>query len=110
MATNWDSDEADLKSALIFLLQSVVVGLAVAFLIVLIRPDLLPMLGLRPEGSPHSYADNWGGGFFCPCHGSKFDLAGRVYVGVPAPTNLRIPPHRFVRDDLNLIGLETGAS
>ena len=55
-------------------------------------------------------ADNWGGGFFCPCHGSKFDLAGRVYVGVPAPTNLRIPPHRFVRDDLILIGLDTGAS
>ena len=55
-------------------------------------------------------ADNWGGGFFCPCHGSKFDLAGRVYNGVPAPINLRVPPHRFVRDDLILIGLETGAT
>jgi len=55
-------------------------------------------------------AENWGGGFFCPCHGSKFDLAGRVYKGVPAPTNLRVPPHRFVRDDLILIGQDTGAA
>ena len=55
-------------------------------------------------------ADHWTGGFFCPCHGSKFDLAGRVYNGVPAPTNLRIPPHRFVRDDLVLIGQDAGAA
>ena len=55
-------------------------------------------------------ADNWTGGFFCPCHGSKFDLAGRVFNGVPAPTNLRIPPHRFVRDDLVLIGTDAGAA
>ena len=55
-------------------------------------------------------AEDWAGGFFCPCHGSKFDLAGRVYKRVPAPTNLRIPPHRFVRDDLILIGQDTGAA
>ena len=55
-------------------------------------------------------AEGWEGGFFCPCHGSKFDLAGRVYKGVPAPTNLRVPPHRFVRDDLILIGQDTGAA
>ena len=55
-------------------------------------------------------AEKWGGGFFCPCHGSKFDLAGRVFKGVPAPTNLRVPPHRFVRDDLILIGQDTGAA
>jgi ubiquinol-cytochrome c reductase iron-sulfur subunit len=55
-------------------------------------------------------SEGWGGGFFCPCHGSKFDLAGRVYKGVPAPTNLRVPPHRFVRDDLILIGQDTGAA
>lgn len=55
-------------------------------------------------------AEDWAGGFFCPCHGSMFDLAGRVYKGVPAPTNLRIPPHRFVRDDLILIGQDTGAA
>ncbi len=55
-------------------------------------------------------AEDWGGGFFCPCHGSKFDLAGRVYKGVPAPSNLRVPPYRFVRDDLILIGQDTGAA
>jgi len=55
-------------------------------------------------------SENWNGGFFCPCHGSKFDLAGRVYKRVPAPTNLRIPPYRFVRDDLILIGQDTGAA
>jgi len=55
-------------------------------------------------------AENWQGGFFCTCHGSKFDLAGRVYDGVPAPTNLRVPPHRFVRDDLILIGQDTGVT
>ena len=55
-------------------------------------------------------AEGWDGGFFCPCHGSKFDLAGRVLKGVPAPTNLRVPPHRFVRDDLILIGQDTGAA
>ena len=54
--------------------------------------------------------EGWGGGFFCPCHGSRFDLAGRVYKGVPAPTNMRVPPHRFVRDDLILIGQDTGAA
>lgn len=55
-------------------------------------------------------AENWYGGFFCPCHGSKFDLAGRVYKGVPAPTNLRVPPYRFIRDDVIMIGAETGAA
>lgn len=55
-------------------------------------------------------SEQWNGGFFCPCHGSKFDLAGRVFQGVPAPTNLRVPPHRFVRDDLILIGQDSGAA
>ena len=55
-------------------------------------------------------ADNWFGGFFCPCHGSRFDLAGRVYKSVPAPTNLRVPPYRYIRDDVIMIGAETGAS
>jgi ubiquinol-cytochrome c reductase iron-sulfur subunit len=53
-------------------------------------------------------ADDWHGGFFCPCHGSRFDLAGRVYKGVPAPTNLRVPPYRFLREDLIMIGAEAG--
>jgi len=55
-------------------------------------------------------SENWFGGFFCPCHGSRFDLAGRVYRGVPAPSNLRVPPYRFVRDDVIIIGAETGAA
>jgi ubiquinol-cytochrome c reductase iron-sulfur subunit len=55
-------------------------------------------------------SEGWYGGFFCPCLGSKFDLAGRVFKGVPAPSNLRIPPYRFVRDDLILIGQDTGAA
>lgn len=53
---------------------------------------------------------DWSGGFFCPCHGSKFDLAGRVFKGVPAPTNLRVPPYRFVRDDLIMLGVDSGAT
>jgi len=55
-------------------------------------------------------ASDWYGGFYCPCHGSKFDLAGRVYKGVPAPTNLRVPPYRFTRDDVILIGDDSGVS
>jgi ubiquinol-cytochrome c reductase iron-sulfur subunit len=55
-------------------------------------------------------ADDWFGGFFCPCHGSRFDLSGRVYKGVPAPTNLRIPPYRFIREDIIMIGAESGAA
>lgn len=53
---------------------------------------------------------DWYGGFFCPCHGSKFDLSGRVYKGVPAPLNLRVPPYRYIRDDIILIGAEAGAA
>ena len=82
-----------------------------------VRPEFLVVegscthLGCAPlEDFNVRPAENWGGGFFCPCHGSKFDLAGRVFRGVPAPDNLRIPPHRFVRDDLILIGQDTGAS
>ena len=82
-----------------------------------VKPDYLVVegscthLGCAPiEDFPVRPAEGWAGGFFCPCHGSKFDLAGRVYKGVPAPTNLRVPPHRFVRDDLILIGQDTGAA
>lgn len=55
-------------------------------------------------------ADDWFGGFFCPCHGSRFDLAGRVYKGVPAPSNLRVPPYRFTREDVIMIGAESGTA
>lgn len=58
----------------------------------------------RPAiGSPDVGAD-WQGGFFCPCHGSRFDLAGRVFQSVPAPTNLEIPPHRYLSDAVIRIG------
>jgi len=60
-------------------------------------------LGCSPTYRPEITAD-WLGGFFCPCHGSKFDFSGRVYSGVPAPTNLEIPPHRYVSDTVVLIG------
>ena len=46
------------------------------------------------------------GGFFCPCHGSKFDLSGRVYKNVPAPTNLVVPPHSYVTENRILIGVD----
>jgi ubiquinol-cytochrome c reductase iron-sulfur subunit len=51
---------------------------------------------------------DWPGGFFCPCHGSKFDLSGRVFKDVPAPTNLSVPPYQFVSDSRILIGAEKG--
>ncbi len=54
----------------------------------------------HPEIEPKAWDEQWLGGFFCPCHGSKFDLAGRVYKGVPAPTNLEVPPHIFEGDTL----------
>jgi ubiquinol-cytochrome c reductase iron-sulfur subunit len=49
----------------------------------------------------------WAGGFFCPCHGSKFDMSGRVFKDVPAPTNLPVPPYQFVSDTRILIGSDT---
>lgn len=59
----------------------------------------------RPEVAPKDLGPEWVGGFFCPCHGSKFDLAGRVYKGVPAPTNLYVPDYIFASDDLIRIGV-----
>ena len=62
-----------------------------------------------PEATSQDFDPNWQGGFFCPCHGSKFDLAGRVYANVPAPTNLEVPPHYFETDSTLVIGSD-GAS
>lgn len=79
-----------------------------------IKPELFVALGLcthlgcsptfRPEIAPADLGDKWKGGFFCPCHGSRFDLAGRVYSGVPAPTNLEVPPYRYLSDTRLIIG------
>ncbi len=62
-------------------------------------PELIPQVGAQP------FDPDWKGGFYCPCHKSKFDLAGRVYTGVPAPTNLTIPPYSFIDDQHILIGV-----
>jgi ubiquinol-cytochrome c reductase iron-sulfur subunit len=62
-------------------------------------PQVVPQVGPQP------FDDNWKGGFFCPCHKSKFDMAGRVYKGVPAPANLRIPPYSFLDDRTLVIGV-----
>ena len=64
--------------------------------------------GYRPE--PGSLQPGWPGGFYCPCHGSKFDLAGRVYRGSPAPTNLVVPPYSFTGDNVVLIGADETTS
>jgi len=58
-----------------------------------------------PEVGPQPWDENWNGGFYCPCHKSKFDMAGRVYKGVPAPSNLRIPPYHYIDDQTLLIGV-----
>lgn len=58
-----------------------------------------------PEVGPQPFEEDWRGGFFCPCHKSKFDLAGRVYKGVPAPTNLLVPPYSYIDDEHVIIGV-----
>lgn len=64
----------------------------------------------RFEVAPADLGPQWPGGFLCPCHGSKFDLAGRVFAGVPAPTNLGVPPYRYINDNTIMIGSDTGNS
>ncbi|MEY4717952.1 MAG: hypothetical protein RL563_570 [Pseudomonadota bacterium] len=84
-----------------------------------IKPEIFVAVGLcthlgcsptfRPEIAPSDLGSDWKGGFFCPCHGSWFDLAGRVFRGVPAPTNLEVPPYRYVSDTLIIIGEDNEA-
>ena len=79
-----------------------------------IKPEIFVAVGIcthlgcsptfRPEIAPADLGADWLGGFFCPCHQSKFDLAGRVFKGVPAPTNLVIPPYQFLSDTRIRIG------
>ena len=73
---------------------------------VLVTVALCTHLGCIPSylPEPNSLQPDWPGGFHCPCHGSKFDFAGRVYRGSPAPTNLVIPPHRYLSKTTILIG------
>ena len=79
-----------------------------------IRPDIAVLLGIcthlgcspnyRPDIAPEDIGSYWKGGFLCPCHGSRYDLAGRVFMGSPAQENLQVPPHHFLSDTLILIG------
>lgn len=82
------------------------------------KPELLVIEGVcthlgcvplsRFEVAPADLGPDWVGGFFCPCHGSMFDLSGRVYAGVPAPTNLTVPPYSFIDSETVMIGTDSG--
>ena len=85
-----------------------------------LKPEYLVVVGVcthlgcaplaRFETGDAELGASWPGGFYCPCHGSKFDLSGRVFKDVPAPTNLPVPPYRFLADNRILIGSDTGAA
>ena len=84
------------------------------------KPEILVVIGNcthlgcapveRFEVAPADLGADWVGGFFCPCHGSKFDLSGRVFAGFTAPTNLVVPPYRFVGENRILIGDDSGVA
>jgi ubiquinol-cytochrome c reductase iron-sulfur subunit len=79
-----------------------------------IRPEILVMVGIcthlgcsptfRPDVAPADLGPDWQGGFFCPCHGSRFDISGRVYSAMPAPKNLPIPPYRYISETEIMVG------
>lgn len=83
-----------------------------------IKPEYLVLVGICTHlgcspsqklaaGTSEGMGDSWPGGFFCPCHGSKFDLAGRVFKGVPAPINLEVPPYAYLSDKQLIIGSDS---
>jgi len=85
-----------------------------------LRPDISVLVGLcthlgcspemMAEIRPEPFDPNWKGGYFCPCHKSRFDMAGRVFQGVPAPSNLAVPPYHFADDNTIVIGVDPGAA
>jgi ubiquinol-cytochrome c reductase iron-sulfur subunit len=85
-----------------------------------LKPELAVLVGLcthlgcvpsyRPEVAPADLGAEWLGGLFCPCHGSRYDMAGRVYTGQPAPLNLQVPPYRYDDDETLTIGLDPEAA
>ncbi|MGB1140274.1 MAG: ubiquinol-cytochrome c reductase iron-sulfur subunit [Halioglobus sp.] len=85
-----------------------------------LRPEILVIVGLcthlgcapkhRPEVGVTEFTADWQGGFFCPCHGSTFDLSGRVFAGVPASQNLIVPPHSFEDENVLVIGIDSEAA
>jgi len=80
-----------------------------------IKPEILVMVGICthlgcspsfvPEALPQPFDPEWKGGFHCPCHGSKFDLAGRVFKGVPAPLNMVVPPYKYISETQVMVGV-----
>ncbi|MFJ2366978.1 ubiquinol-cytochrome c reductase iron-sulfur subunit [Pseudomonas sp. NPDC087697] len=82
-----------------------------------IKPEVLLLIGIcthlgcsptfRPEVAPADLGPKWVGGYFCPCHGSHYDLAGRVFKSQPAPLNLPVPPHSYESNDIIVIGVDT---
>ncbi len=85
-----------------------------------IKPKYLVAVGIcthlgcsptyRPDVAPADLGSDWKGGFFCPCHGSRFDLAARVFKSVPAPLNLVIPKHQYLSETKLLVGEDGGAA
>lgn len=85
-----------------------------------IKPEVLVLVGIcthlgcsptfRPEPGAADLGGDWPGGYFCPCHGSRFDMAGRVFTGVPAPLNLEVPPHRYDNDNIIVVGEDEEAA
>ncbi len=81
-----------------------------------IKPNYLVVVGIcthlgcsptfRPELAPADLGADWKGGWFCPCHGSRYDLAARVYKNVPAPLNMEVPPHKYLTDSRILVGVD----
>jgi ubiquinol-cytochrome c reductase iron-sulfur subunit len=79
-----------------------------------LKPEVLVLVGIcthpgcsptfRPELAPADLGADWKGGFYCPCHGSLFDISGRVYKNVPANNNLEVPPYKYLSDNVLLIG------
>ena len=84
------------------------------------KPEISVLVGLcthlgcapeiKAEIRPEPFDPEWKGGYFCPCHKSRFDLAGRVFQGVPAPTNLVVPPHYFADDNTIVIGVDPSSA
>lgn len=85
-----------------------------------IKPEFLVLVGIcthlgcsptfRPEVAPADLGQDWKGGFFCPCHGSRFDMAGRVFKNVPAAKNLVVPPYTYLSDNRIIVGVDEGAA
>jgi ubiquinol-cytochrome c reductase iron-sulfur subunit len=85
-----------------------------------IKPELFVVVGIcthlgcsplyKPDVADPAISMDWPGGFFCPCHGSKYDLAGRVFKGVPAPLNLQVPPYKYMSDTVIRVGVDQGAA